>query len=88
MKWLKPSFIAISLIRFYQLYISPLHRPSCRFYPSCSNYSIEAIKKFGLFQGGLMSLFRIIRCAPWSAGGYDPPVKPLFNFKRRDNGRK
>ncbi len=77
---------AISTIKFYQNYISPLHRPSCRFYPTCSNYSIEAIKKFGIFQGTIMSLYRILRCAPWSAGGYDPPNKPLFDFKRRKHG--
>ncbi|WP_084042354.1 membrane protein insertion efficiency factor YidD [Hippea sp. KM1] len=78
----------IGLIRFYQRFISPLTRPSCRFYPTCSNYAIEAIKRFGPLQGGLMSIWRIIRCAPWSEGGYDPPDKPLFQFKkvkRRDN---
>ncbi len=76
------SEILIKSIRFYQRYISPLHRPSCRFYPTCSNYSIEAIKKFGPLQGGIMSIYRILRCGPWTAGGYDPPDKPLFQLKR------
>ncbi|WP_041324110.1 membrane protein insertion efficiency factor YidD [Hippea maritima] len=80
----------IGLIKLYQRFISPLTRPSCRFYPTCSNYSIEAIKKFGPIQGGMMSIWRILRCGPWSAGGYDPPNEPLFKlksfkFKRRDN---
>ncbi|WP_051904549.1 membrane protein insertion efficiency factor YidD [Hippea jasoniae] len=78
----------ISIIKFYQKYISPLHRPSCRFYPTCSNYAIEAIKKFGPFEGSIMAVYRILRCGPWSAGGYDPPDKPLFNIKRRSNGRQ
>lgn len=82
------SAVLIALVRFYQNYISPLHRPSCRFYPTCSNYSIEAIKKFGPFQGSIMSIYRILRCGPWSAGGYDPPNKPLFQLKRRKNGKQ
>ncbi len=78
----------IKAIKFYQYYISPLHRPSCRFYPTCSNYSIEAIKKFGPFQGTIMSVYRVLRCGPWSAGGYDPPDKPIFHLKRSNkNGR-
>ncbi len=81
------SNILIGAIRFYQRFISPLHRPSCRFYPTCSNYSIEAIRKFGPFQGSIMAIWRILRCGPWSEGGYDPPEKPLFRFKRRENGK-
>ncbi len=78
----------IAVIRFYQRYISIFTKPSCRFYPTCSNYSIEAIKKFGPFQGSIMSLYRILRCGPWTDGGYDPPNKPLIKFKRRKNGRQ
>ncbi len=77
----------IKLIRFYQYWISPLHRPTCRFYPTCSNYAIEAIRRHGVFQGSLMSIYRVLRCGPWSAGGYDPPDKPLFRFKRREDGQ-
>ncbi len=78
----------IYIIRFYQRFISPIKPPSCRFYPTCSNYAIEAIKRFGPFQGGLMAIYRVLRCGPWSAGGYDPPVKPLLTFKRRENGKQ
>ena len=80
--------LLIGAIRFYQRFISPLKPPSCRFYPTCSNYAIEAIKRFGPIQGALMAIFRVIRCGPWSAGGYDPPVKPLFTFKRREDGKQ
>ncbi len=76
----------IKAIRFYQYWISPLHRPTCRFYPTCSNYAIEAIKRHGPFQGSLMAIFRVLRCGPWSAGGYDPPDKPIFTFRRRKDG--
>ncbi len=78
----------IYTIKFYQRFISPIKPPSCRFYPTCSNYAIEAIKRFGPFQGGMMAIYRVLRCGPWSAGGYDPPVKPLFTFKRRENGKQ
>lgn len=62
----------IFLIRFYQKCISPLKKPSCRFYPSCSNYAIDAIKKYGALKGGLMAIKRILRCHPFNPGGYDP----------------
>ena len=80
--------LLIGAIRFYQRFISPLKPPSCKFYPTCSNYAIEAIKRFGPIQGSLMAVFRVLRCGPWSAGGYDPPVKPLFTFKRREDGKQ
>ncbi|AVX21904.1 MULTISPECIES: membrane protein insertion efficiency factor YidD [Carboxydocella] len=64
--------IIIRLIRFYQKYLSPLKGPTCRFYPSCSQYSIEALAKYGLWRGGLMAAKRILSCHPWHPGGYDP----------------
>ncbi|WP_079933798.1 membrane protein insertion efficiency factor YidD [Carboxydocella sp. ULO1] len=64
--------IIIWLIRFYQKYLSPLKGPTCRFYPSCSQYSIEALAKYGLWRGGLMAAKRILSCHPWHPGGYDP----------------
>jgi len=66
-KW----FILV-LIRFYQLFISPLIGPRCRFYPSCSHYSQEAIQKFGLLKGGWLSIKRIALCHPGNPGGIDP----------------
>ncbi len=66
------SLFLIVLIKFYQLFISPAFPGSCRFYPTCSNYSIEAIKRFGPVKGGYLSVKRIVRCNPWNPGGYDP----------------
>lgn len=66
------SKILCGLIRFYQVCISPLFPPCCRFYPTCSAYAMEAIQKYGPFKGFFMSVRRIIRCNPFSKGGYDP----------------
>lgn len=59
-------------IRFYQVFISPLFPPTCRYVPTCSQYAIEAIRKKGIFKGTLMAVKRILRCHPWHDGGYDP----------------
>jgi uncharacterized protein len=64
--------LALSLIRFYKRVISPLLPPSCRFYPSCSQYTYEAIEKYGVAKGGTLGFKRICRCHPFSPGGYDP----------------
>lgn len=61
----------IFLIRLYQK-LTVLKQPSCRFYPSCSNYAIEAIHKYGAFEGGWLALKRICRCHPFHPGGFDP----------------
>jgi putative membrane protein insertion efficiency factor len=60
------------LIRGYQLAISPLLGPSCRFYPSCSHYAIEAIEAHGSLRGAWLTIKRIGRCHPWNPGGFDP----------------
>ena len=62
----------IYLIRFYQNFISAHTRPSCKYYPTCSNYALEAIERFGALKGGIISIYRILRCNPFSRGGYDP----------------
>lgn len=64
--------IALGLIRFYQLAISPLTPPSCRYIPTCSQYGYEAITKHGLIKGGLLTAKRLLRCHPFSRGGIDP----------------
>jgi len=66
------KFVFIYLIKFYQKFISPIFPPSCRFYPSCSQYSIEAFEKYGVVEGFLKSIWRILRCNPFNKGGYDP----------------
>lgn len=63
--------LVILLIKGYQK-ITLFKRPSCRFYPSCSNYAIEAIEKHGIIKGGLLATRRILRCHPFNPGGYDP----------------
>ncbi|MBN1633469.1 MAG: membrane protein insertion efficiency factor YidD [Ignavibacteria bacterium] len=66
------KFILINLIRLYQISISPLLPSSCRFYPTCSNYSIEAIKEHGALKGLFLGIKRILKCHPFHEGGYDP----------------
>lgn len=67
---LKKVFLAI--IRFYQLIISPLKPPSCRFYPTCSHYGMEAVQRFGALKGGWLTIKRILKCHPFHPGGLDP----------------
>lgn len=62
----------IGMIRFYRRFISPLKPPTCRFYPTCSQYGLEAIQRFGAVKGGWMTIKRILKCHPFHPGGYDP----------------
>jgi putative membrane protein insertion efficiency factor len=64
--------LAAFLIRLYQWSVSPLLGPRCRFYPSCSQYALEAITRFGLLRGGWLALTRLSRCHPFHPGGFDP----------------
>jgi len=66
------SKLFIFIIRFYQKAISPLTPPSCRFYPTCSSYGLEAIKKHGAWKGGYLTIRRILKCHPFHPGGIDP----------------
>jgi uncharacterized protein len=67
-----PKSMLIGLVKGYKYLISPLLPPSCRFYPTCSVYTIEAIEKYGAMRGALLGLARILRCHPFCRGGYDP----------------
>ncbi|MEO6909134.1 MAG: membrane protein insertion efficiency factor YidD, partial [Abditibacteriaceae bacterium] len=67
-----PQRILLRLIRFYQRHISVLTPPSCRFTPTCSQYAIEAIERFGVIRGGLLAIWRLCRCQPFCKGGHDP----------------
>lgn len=64
--------LLIGLIRGYKILISPLLPPACRFQPTCSEYGMEAIERFGIFRGGWMAIMRVLRCHPFHPGGYDP----------------
>ncbi|MBI4388477.1 MAG: membrane protein insertion efficiency factor YidD [Candidatus Omnitrophica bacterium] len=68
----------ISLIRFYQILISPLFGSACRFYPSCSNYAAQAINEEGALRGLWLALKRLLRCHPFTPGGYEPISKRSF----------
>ncbi len=70
--------LLMALIRFYRKHISPNTPPACRFSPTCSAYALEALEVHGAFKGTMLSLWRILRCNPFSKGGYDPvpPKKP------------
>lgn len=64
--------VLILLVKFYRKFISPLKQPSCIYTPTCSSYALEALNRFGFFKGGYLSLKRILRCHPFSKGGFDP----------------
>ena len=66
------KFIMIWIIRFYQKFISPLFPPTCRFYPTCSVYFIQALEKYGFFKGSYLGIRRLLKCHPFHEGGYDP----------------
>ncbi len=63
--------LGIYLVKFYKFFISPLFPPSCRFYPSCSDYSIQAFSKYGFLKGLWLTMKRIVRCNPFNPGGID-----------------
>lgn len=74
LKWLLqvPRRLLAALIRVYQLTLSPLLPASCRFHPSCSQYTLEAVRKYGAARGGWLGIRRLVRCHPWNPGGFDP----------------
>lgn len=76
-----PQYALIALIRGYQLLVSPVLGPTCKYYPSCSHYGLEAVRQHGAIKGTVMAGWRVLRCNPWSNGGVDEvPAKgaPLF----------
>jgi len=79
------NIVPILLIRFYQSFISPLLGPSCKYHPTCSNYAIEAFRQHNFFYASWLTVWRVLRCNPFSKGGYDPvppkSVKSAGNSK-------
>jgi len=70
------KLVTLRLLRAYKWAISPMFPPACRYVPSCSEYAMEAVERYGALGGGLMALARLLRCHPFAHGGYDPVVKP------------
>ena len=66
------KLLVINLIKIYQRFVSPFFPSSCKFSPSCSKYGIEAINKYGVLKGSVLTVKRILKCNPWSKGGFDP----------------
>ncbi|WP_300304205.1 membrane protein insertion efficiency factor YidD [Anaerosolibacter sp.] len=64
--------ILIWMVKIYRKYISPLKQPSCRFYPTCSQYALDALSKYGAIKGTILSIKRILKCHPFHPGGHDP----------------
>ena len=77
--------ILIAIIRFYQKFLSPLKSTKCPHIPSCSQYGIEAVEKHGALKGLLLAAWRILRCNPFSKGGYDPVPEYFLTFKSKKN---
>lgn len=72
----------IKMIRFYQTKISPNTPPRCKYYPTCSQYALEAIETFGAFKGFFLALWRLLRCNPFSKGGIDPVPEKKVKIKK------
>lgn len=68
-----PAMLVIGAVKLYQWLLSPILGGQCRFYPSCSNYFIQAVQKYGVIRGGFRGTLRILKCHPFHRGGYDPP---------------
>jgi uncharacterized protein len=73
--------IFITIIKFYQKFISPLTPPTCRFYPTCSHYGLEAYRRFGVIKGSFLTIKRLVKCHPFHPGGIDPVPE-----KKENNG--
>jgi putative membrane protein insertion efficiency factor len=76
------KFPFIALVRIYQVMISPYTPASCRYSPTCSHYTIEALEKYGVLKGGRLALKRIFSCHPWGGSGYDPVPEDLKRTKK------
>ena len=79
--------LLVGVIRAYQLVLSPLLPPTCRFQPTCSAYALQAVKRYGALRGGLLAAWRILRCNPWGGSGYDPPRWPGDSRERESYRR-
>jgi putative membrane protein insertion efficiency factor len=76
------KLVMLQLLRAYKWAISPMFPPACRYVPSCAEYAMEAVERYGAGRGGLMALTRLLRCHPFAPGGYDPVVKQNVGCER------
>ncbi|MBQ1283113.1 MAG: membrane protein insertion efficiency factor YidD [Bifidobacteriaceae bacterium] len=83
-----PAFFAVKIIRFYQKHISVCFPARCRYFPTCSSYCLQAIRRFGVFKGGILSIFRLLRCNPFSDGGTDDVPEKFEVFRLNKNHKK
>lgn len=80
--------LALWTLRTYKRWLSPLFPPSCRYVPTCSEYAIEAVERFGVLRGGFMAAWRLLRCHPFVEGGYDPvPSEEVQSLSSRPEAR-
>ena len=75
--------IVIALIKGYRKYISPMKSTKCPYFPTCSEYGLQAVEKYGVIKGGLLAFWRILRCNPFSKGGYDPGPESGAGLRRK-----
>lgn len=66
------KYVLIGLLKFWRKFISPLYGDVCKYYPTCSAYSLKAVETYGAFKGTILTVKRLARCHPWAAGGFDP----------------
>ena len=76
------KLIALQLLRAYKWAVSPFFPPACRYVPTCSEYAMEAIDRYGVLRGTAMAIGRLLRCHPFARGGYDPVIKPRVKCHR------
>jgi putative membrane protein insertion efficiency factor len=76
------KLVTLQMLRAYKWAISPLLPPACRFVPTCSEYAMEAVERYGALQGGWMAFVRILRCHPFARSGYDPVVKQAIGCEK------
>ena len=79
------KLVALQLLRAYKWAISPLLPPACRYVPTCSEYAMEAVERYGALRGGWMAFARVLRCHPFAGSGYDPVVGPATLLEHRQS---
>lgn len=73
------KYVVLQVLRGYKWLVSPMLPPSCRYVPTCSEYAMEAVERYGALRGGAMAIWRVLRCHPFVKGGYDPVVREKLN---------